>query len=119
MGNASNLRRAQAAGRVLWNLSKRNGTVRGSVAAAKIVGKATARATRILWLEVTGFFFAVFALWVAGATWNQWQKIRAGDSSFPMWHVGVGLGFVAVLIYFAASSFLRARRESSRGQANG
>ena len=113
MARISNMQKAQAVGRVLWRMSNRHHTVRGSVAAAKTVGKATARVTRILWLEVTGFFFAVFALWVMGATWNQWQRIRSGDASLPMWHIGVGAGFAAVLIYFAVSSFWRARRISA------
>ena len=86
--------------------------MRGGVAAAKTVGKATARATRVLWLEVTGFFFAVFSVWVIASTFNQWQKIRSGESSSPFWHVAVGAVFAGVLIYFAATSFLRARRET-------
>jgi hypothetical protein len=109
-----NIQRAQAVGRVLWKLGNRHNAVRGGVAAAKTIGKATARATRILWLEVTGFFFAVFALWVLGATWSQWQKIRSAEvSAPPLWHVWVGIGFALFLIYFAATSFWRARRESS------
>lgn len=114
----SNMQKAQAVGRVLWRMSNRHHTVRGSVAAAKTVGKATARVTRILWLEVTGFFFAVFALWVIGATWNQWQRIRSDDASLPMWHIGVGAAFAAVLIYFAVSSFWRARRISAASQSS-
>jgi hypothetical protein len=107
------MRRAQAVGRVLWQLGNRHGAVRGGVAAAKTVSKAAVRATRILWFEVTGFFFAVFAIWVIGATWNQWEKIRSGVSSVPAWHVAVGVGFSAILIYFSANSFFRARRAAA------
>ncbi|MBV9073007.1 MAG: hypothetical protein JOZ10_05185 [Acidobacteria bacterium] len=115
MPTSSNLRRAQAVGRVLWKLGNRHQTVRGGVAAAKTIGKATARATRVLWLEVTGFFFAVFALWVVAATWSQWQKIRVDPSTAPpTWHVFVGIGFSLFLIYFAATSFWRARREAAK-----
>src|SRR5215469_654322 len=113
VANISNMRRAQAVGRVLWNLGNRHRTVRGGVAAAKTVGQAAVRATRILWLEVTGFFFAVFAIWVMGATWNQWEKIHSGASSAPAWHVGVGVGFSAILVYFSVSSFVRARRAAA------
>lgn len=113
MENVRHIRRAQAVGRVLWKLGSKHRTVQGGVAAAKTIGKATARATRILWLEVSGFFFAVFALWVMAATWSQYQKIRAADSSAPpFWHVVVGVGFALFLIYFAATSFWRARRMS-------
>ena len=113
MANSSNMRRAQAVGRVLWKLGNRHHAVRGGVAAAKTVSKAAVRATRILWLEVTGFFFAVFAIWVIGASWNQWEKIRSGLTSAPAWHVAVGVGFSAILIYFSASSFFRARRAAA------
>jgi cytochrome bd-type quinol oxidase subunit 1 len=113
VADISNIRRAQAVGRVLWKLGNRHRTVRGGVAAAKTVSKAAVRATRILWLEVTGFFFAVFAIWVIGATWNQWEKIRSRASSAPTWHVAVGVAFSTILIYFSASSFLRARRAAA------
>jgi len=114
----SNMQKAQAVGRVLWRMGNRHHAVRGGVAAAKTVGKATARVTRILWLEVTGFFFAVFALWAISATWNEWRRIHSGDASLPMWHIGVGAGFAAVLIYFAVSSFWRARRISAANQSS-
>jgi len=119
VANISNMQRAQAVGRVLWKLGNRHRTVRGGVAAAKTVSKAAIRATRILWLEVTGFFFAVFAIWVIGATWNQWQKMRSGVSSAPAWHVLVGVGFSAILIYFSASSFFRARRAAAMKEESG
>lgn len=119
MANTRTIHRVQAVGRVLWKLGNRHPTVRGGVAAAKTVGKATARATRVLWLEVTGFFFAVFSIWVMASTFNQWQKIRSGESPSPLWHVAVGAGFAAILIYFASNSFLRARRESAAKEKSG
>jgi len=97
---------------VLWKLSNRHYAVRGGVAAAKSVGKATARATRILVLEITGFFFAVFAAMGLGAAWRQWERIQAGQSSTPVSHVLVTLAFTLTFIYFSISSFLRARRHA-------
>jgi len=76
------------------------------------VGKATARATRILVLEVTGFFFAVFAAMGLGSAWRQWERIHSGRSSAPMSHVIVTLAFTATFIYFAVNSFWRARRHA-------
>jgi len=69
--------------------------VRGGVAAAKSVGKAAARTTRILVLEITGFFFAVFAAMGLGAAWRQWERIQSGLSSTPISHVFVTLAFTA------------------------
>ncbi|HWY68111.1 MAG TPA: hypothetical protein VNX88_05570 [Terriglobales bacterium] len=105
--------RAHALGRVLWRLSNRHYAVRGGVAAAKSVGKAAARTTRILVLEITGFFFAVFAAMGLGAAWRQWERIQSGQSSAPVSHVIVTLAFTATFIYFSASSFLRARRRAA------
>ena len=119
MADIRSIQRGHALGRVLWNLGSRHRAVRGGVAAAKSVGKATARVTRILWLEVTGFFFAIFALMGVGAAWRQWDKIRAGQSSAPMSHVEVALAFSAMFVYFSVSSFWRARRESATKENNG
>lgn len=113
VAQSRNLRTVHAVGRVLWRLSNRHYAVRGGVAAAKSVGKATARATRILVLEITGFFFAVFAAMGLGAAWRQWEKIHAGQSSAPVSHVIVTLAFTATFIYFSVSSFLRARRHAA------
>jgi hypothetical protein len=77
------MRRAHAVGRVLWRLGSQHRAVRGGVAAAKSVGKATARTTRILVLEITGFFFAVFALMGLGAAWREWVRIETAQSSAP------------------------------------
>lgn len=104
------MQKAQAVGRVLWKLGNRHYAVRGGVAAAKTVGKATARATRILLLEITGFFFTVFAAMGATAAWKQWQRMHSGQSSAPASHVAVTLVFTAVFVYFSANSFWRARQ---------
>lgn len=109
MAQIRNLQRAQAVGRVLWRLGNRHYAVRGGLAAAKSVGKAAGRTTRILVLEITGFFFAVFAAMGLGAAWRQWERIQSHQSSAPLSHVIVTLLFTATFIYFSASSFWRAR----------
>lgn len=111
MAQIRTIQKAQAVGRVLWKLSNRHYAVRGSVAGAKAVAKATARTTRILLLEVTGFFFAVFALMGFAAAWREWSKMQAGQTAIPTSHIVVALAFTAIFIYFSANSFWRARRE--------
>jgi hypothetical protein len=102
-------------GRVLWRLGSRHQVVRGGVAAAKTMGKATARASRVLWLEITGFFFAFFALTGIAAAWREWNRMHSGESLSPA-HIGVALAFSAVFLYLSASSFWRARRTRSEGE---
>jgi hypothetical protein len=114
------IQKAQAVGRVLWRLSNRHYAVRGGVAGAKAVAKATARTTRILLLEVTGFFFAVFALMGFAATWREWNKMQSGQFAVPTSHIVIALAFTIVFIYFSANSFWRARREAkAREDSNG
>ena len=120
MAQIRTIQKAQAVGRVLWRLSNRHHAVRGGVSAAKTVGKAAARATRILLLEITGFFFAVFALMGFAAACRQWNKIQSGQSAAPASHIVVALAFTAVFVYFSANSFWRARRDAkAREGSNG
>lgn len=104
---------------MLWKLTNRHYAVRGGVAAAKTVGKATARATRILLLEITGFFFATFALMGFASAWRQWDKMHTGQSSAPMSHVAVALVFSAAFVYFSANSFWRASRAKREKGSDG
>ena len=120
MAQIRTIQKAQAVGRVLWRLSNRHYAVRGGVAGAKAVAKATARTTRILLLEITGFFFAVFALMGFAAAWRQWSKMQSGQAAAPPSHIGVALAFTALFIYFSANSFWRARRDAkTREGSNG
>lgn len=113
------IQRAHAVGRVLWRLGNRHRAVRGGVAAAKGVGRAAARATRVLVLEITGLFFAVFALTGLGAAWRQWSLLESGDAAASRSHVVVALAFSAVFVYFSATSFWKARRESPVTEKSG
>jgi hypothetical protein len=110
------MQKAQAVGRALWRMSNRHYAVRGGVAAAKTMGKAAARTTRILVLEITGFFFAVFAVMGVAAAWRQWNRMQAGESSAPASHIVVALAFAVVFVYFSANSFWRARRDARAGE---
>ncbi|HUZ05645.1 MAG TPA: hypothetical protein VMU62_09825 [Acidobacteriaceae bacterium] len=72
--------------------------------------KRLAHAGRMLWHEVTGVFFALFALFFAQGVW----RTRAA------WHQGAEhqhfvlyLAMAALFAYFSVSSFVRSRRRSS------
>ena len=119
MGNIRSIQRAHAVGRVLWKLGNRHRAVRGGVAAAKSAGKAAARATRVLLLEITGFFFAVFALMGLGAAWQQWSRLQSGEPAASPSRMAIALTFSAVFIYFSATSFWKARRLTSAAEESG
>lgn len=93
--------------------------VRGAVTnAAKIGGKSmfapVRRLSGVLWLEVTGTFFAVIALFLSQTVW----KLRAGFRLPPTEHDAQKLYLYTVIFlmfaYFAVSSFVRARRRERR-----
>ncbi len=67
-----------------------------------------AHAGRVLWLEVVGVFFAVFALFFGQQTWSRRTDFAYG----PEHQHFIAFGFVcAMFLYLSSSSFLRARRK--------
>ncbi len=73
------------------------------------------RLSGVLWLEVTGVFFGIFALSTAIAIWRlraEWRPALA----HPAAHVSLlGAATIFVLFaYFSISSFVRARRRQRR-----
>ncbi len=72
--------------------------------------RAIARAAVGLWHEVTGFFFAIFALIGAGGTVREYGLYRAGKIGLAP--LAAAIVFTLVFAYFAATSFWRARRTS-------
>ena len=61
----------------------------------------------LLWLEVTGFFFGMFAIFFARGIWSTRLSYLAGPQH-PRFLVAVGL--TAVFAYLSVSAFWRARR---------
>ena len=74
------------------------------------------RAGRVLWLEFTGVFFGVFAVYGLTEVWRQrsyWRDSAAHHNEHT--HLLMGCAMLAVFGYFTLSSFARARRRSRRG----
>ncbi|MGI4759047.1 MAG: hypothetical protein ACRYGF_19630 [Janthinobacterium lividum] len=71
------------------------------------------QASRALWHEVTGCFFALFAISFAVGVWHTRSDAR---SSLPAErHHFIAFCCLALLfLYFSVSSFVKARRQSSR-----
>jgi hypothetical protein len=74
-----------------------------------------ARAGRALWLEVTGTFFAIFALYFLSTLWRFHTDLRLTASNADT-HKRLLIAVVAsaVFVYFTISSFVRAHRLQSR-----
>lgn len=64
----------------------------------------------ILWNEVIGFFFFVFAVLPARALYRDWRAFsQSGDNLGKLMMEAI---WVLVMVYFGISSFLRARKIS-------
>jgi len=73
--------------------------------------KPFARAGGVLWLEVTGTFFALFALIFGSYTWKYRGAMRLNATNLDAHHHFVASAAAAAVFgYFAVSSFVRARR---------
>ena len=76
-----------------------------------------ARLSGVLWLEVTGVFFGLFALFAVGAIWRlrgAWHSTAANEGS----HKSLlgAMAMLGVFGYFCVSSFVRARRRERGGK---
>ncbi len=84
------------------------GVRRGSKRFGEAVWGPFARASGQLWLELTGVFFALFAVFAAVDVWRRRGQFRGGgDPAHRAWFAVLMLG---VFGYFAVSSFMRAGR---------
>jgi hypothetical protein len=66
----------------------------------------------ILWLEITGLFFALFAVFFLQSATRLQGSL---GTSAGRWHLVLYVALVAGFGWFSASSFVRARRKSKRG----
>jgi hypothetical protein len=93
----------------------KQGFGRGTRRFGEAVWRPFVRLSGVVWLEVTGVFFGVFALLALGYVW----KLRAA------WHAGAAkaadhrslmgaLVMLALFGYFCVSSFVRARQRERR-----
>jgi hypothetical protein len=73
-----------------------------------------ARLSSVLWLGVTGTFFTVLALYLSQGLWKQRGAIRLPVTSAEAGKYYVHLLAFGVFLYFAVSSFVRARRRGRR-----
>ncbi len=71
--------------------------------------KAVRKTTHILWLEVTGFFFLVFATVCGGAGWREYQLHLAGKADINRVYIAGALALL--FVWFGVTSFWRARRK--------
>jgi hypothetical protein len=89
----------------------KRGLGRGSRRFGEAVWRPFVRLSGVLWLEVSGVFFGVFALLALGYIWKLRGAWRAGAANAGAHRSLTGALFMLALFgYFCVSSFVRARR---------
>ena len=84
------------------------GVKRGSKRFGEAIWGPFWRLSGVLWLEVTGVFFGLFALTAAVEVWKRHADfLVAGEGRL---HAGAAVLMLVVFSYFTVSSFVRARR---------
>lgn len=85
---------------------------RGAKAFGQALWAPFSHAGSILWLEITGMFFALFALFFAQSVYRVHAAWRQGpEHTHLLLYAVLALAFA----WFSASSFTRAYRKSKRG----
>ena len=72
--------------------------------AARVFLQTVWRVTRQLFHEITAMAFAVFALAGVTTAWREWHN------GMQRWTIALAIGFATMMAWFAATSFLRAKR---------
>jgi hypothetical protein len=91
------------------------GLERGSRRFGEAVWRPFVRLSGVLWLEVSGVFFGIFALLALGYVWKLRGAWHAGAANAASQRSLMGAVIMLVLFgYFCVSSFVRARRKERR-----
>lgn len=93
-----------------------HGLKQGSRRFGEAVWGPVVKLSGVLWLEFTGVFFGIFALFAGGGAWRMrgdWQRTATNHDAHL--HLLIAAGMTAVFGYFCVSSFVRASRRGRRG----
>ena len=89
----------------------RKGIARGAKRFGEALWGPFAKLSRVLWLEITGSFFGIFALFAAHAVWTNRAAFHFSTADHDARiHLIVFLVMAVAFGYFCLSSFIRAYR---------
>ncbi len=92
-----------------------HGLKRGSQQFGKAAGGRLATLSGVLWLELTGVFFGVFALFAAGGAWRLRAAVYETTGNHEAHLRFLMTAAIALMFgYFCVSSFVKAHRRSRR-----
>lgn len=88
------------------------GVARGGKRFGEAVWKPLVRLSGVLWLEFTGVFFGIFALYAGSGAWKLRREIQVTATNHDAhMHFLMAATMALVFTYFCVSSFLRASRK--------
>jgi hypothetical protein len=105
---------ARATAQVQKNVQQTSASVaRGGKRFGTSVWRPFVKLSGVLWLEMTGSFFALFALFAGQSTWTHRADLhQTALNPTAHEHFLVSCGVTLAFTYFSISSFLKARRRS-------
>ena len=113
MQGGAGARAARQVGRARRSAATTTAGVReGSSRFGKAVWRPLVKLSGVLWLEMTGVFFGLFAVTAAVGVWKSRGELHAGGAAEHRFLFAAGM--LIVFGYFSVSSFLRARRRGRR-----
>ena len=110
MARVSTTQKIVIATRVAARQAAQSRLTRAVLSGAQVAGRSVGRATRQLWLEVTGFTFLVLAVVGGLAGFREYAKYQAGQVAGPG-RVILAACFTATFAWFGVSSFWRVRKK--------
>ena len=113
-----------AAARATETAGRMRVTGRGLKEGGKRFGEAAwrplVRASSALWLELTGVFFGIFAVFAASNAWKmRWALQETAANHDAHSRLLISVGMAVVFGYFCASSFVKANRRVRKSERRG
>jgi hypothetical protein len=109
---ASRVVAQKAAKTVVQAREVKRGVARGSKRFGEAVWGPFVRLSGVLWLEVTGVFFGLFAMFALGTAWKLRGAWRTGAADHRQLLVAGGMGLL--FSFLCVDGFVRARRREKR-----
>jgi hypothetical protein len=89
------------------DMIRKSRTMNALASAVQVALHSVSKVGHLLWLEVTGLFFAAFAVIGGLAAWHDYSKHKTLSSRFL-----AAICFMVIFAWFGLSSFWRARRKA-------
>jgi hypothetical protein len=91
------------------------GLKQGGKAFGEAMGGRLVKLSGVLWLELTGVFFGIFAVFAGSGAWKmRGALVEATGNHDAHVHFLISATMAAVFGYFCVSSFVKANRRSQR-----